>query len=504
MNIKAIKLFLLAILCTVAFASCDDDEKTKTDDETYVYYNLQVVPSEPSANGSAITKDMQWKTGDQVAALNLLHGRNVVKMTYDGSKFSGSMPSLSSAGTVGYFYPTHVVNQTTSDTTTVRVNFQIQDGVTVEPYLAGEETPIITGSTADSELNMRCVNAYANIQMMYNGAPVNDMVHIEISAYKGTLYNKGDYELKTLKYSTLKQGNISVLNSSLNGVARIMMIPTEGVALAVTAIAADGRAYIGRMDKAIAIEAGGEYTIRIDAALEEGTASVGDYFYSDYTRSAEYDETKTLVGVVYALSDTEGGDINPSLSSSNHGRVVSVTDYGKVAWVFSKDFMFDVPRITNYSNADGSNAQGFLPMNAIDGTYSADADTRIEAALDALGRIKSWPKSGALSDFDGRHNTECSDTAVNHMPAPFYASNFDKGGLTGWYLPSAGEMALISAQCSSGLMDDKEGFVPLRNFTYWTSTEQSAEMVWAVQVFNGRVVANYKTSLYMVRPVLQF
>ena len=122
MNIKAIKLFLLAILCTVAFASCDDDEKTTTDDETYVYYNLQVVPSEPSANGSAITKDMQWKTGDQVAALNLLHGRNVVKMTYDGSKFSGSLPTLSKAGTVGYFYPTHVLQQATSDTGAYRLS----------------------------------------------------------------------------------------------------------------------------------------------------------------------------------------------------------------------------------------------------------------------------------------------------------------------------------------------------------------------------------------------
>lgn len=504
MNIKAIKLFLLAILCTVAFASCDDDEKTTTDDETYVYYNLQVVPSEPSANGSAITKDMQWKTGDQVAALNLLHGRNVVKMTYDGSKFSGSLPTLSKAGTVGYFYPTHVLQQATSDTTSVHIDFQVQDGLTVEPYLAAEETPTISGSNAESELNMRCVNAYANIHVMYNGAPVNDMVHIEVSAYKGSLYSKGDYELKTLSYSMLKEGNISVLNPSLNGVARIMMIPTSGVALAVTAITSDGRAYIGRMDKALAIEAGGEYTIRIDAALEEGTASVGDYFYSDYTRSSEYDETKTLVGVVYALTDTEGGDINPSLSTSNHGRVVSVTDYGKVAWVFSSDFVFDVPRMPNFSSADGSNVQGFLPINAVEGTYSEDADTRIDAALDVLGRIKSWPKDGALSDFDGRFNTACSDTAVNRMPAPFRASNFDKGGLTGWYLPSAGEMALISAQCSSGIMDDKEGFVPLSNFTYWTSTEHSAEMVWAVQVFNGRVVANYKTSVYSVRPVLQF
>ena len=86
---------------------------------------------------------------------------------------------------------------------------------------------------------------------MYNGAPVNDMVHIEVSAYKGSLYSKGDYELKTLSYSMLKEGNISVLNPSLNGVARIMMIPTSGVALAVTAITSDGRAYIGRMDRSL-------------------------------------------------------------------------------------------------------------------------------------------------------------------------------------------------------------------------------------------------------------
>ena len=504
MNIKAIKFLLFATLFAVAMVSCDDDKNEDTDDE-YIYYNLLVVPSQPSASGSAITRDMQWKTGDQVAALNLLYARDVETMTYDGSKFSGRMASVSSAGTIGYFYPKSVLEQTTSDTTTVHVDYQIQDGVTVMPYLAGEEAAIITSTgNAESELNMQCINAYATIAVNCNGALVNDIVHMEISAYSGKLYNKGDYELKRLTYTTLKEGNISVKSAGLNGVARIMMIPTDGVALAVTAVAADGRAYVGKMLKSSAVEAGGEYVFAFDCQLEEGSARIGDYFYSDYTRSSEYDETKTLVGIVYALTDYEGGDINPELSVSNHGRVMSVVDYGKAVWSFSATYVFDIPKIPNFGNVDGSNSQGFLPENAMEGTYHADADTKIDVKLDNLGRIVKWPNAGALSDFNGRHNTECSDTAVNRMPASFRASNFDKGGLSGWYLPSAGEMALISAQCSSGVMDNKEGFTPLSNFTYWTSTEHSAEKVWAVQPFNGRVVANYKTSTYMVRPVLQF
>lgn len=505
MNIKAIKFLLFATLFAVALVSCDDDKQETTDDEEYVYYNLLVVPSEPSASGAAITKDMQWKTGDQVAALNLLYGRDVVTMTYDGSKFSGRMPTISSAGTIGYFYPMHVLEQTTSDTTTVHVDFQRQDGVTVEPYLACEETAIITGNgNAEGELSMKCINAYATLVLKHNGELINDISHIEISAFSGTLYNKGDYELKSLTYTTLKEGNISVKNVGLTGVARIMMIPTAGVTLGVTAVATDGKAYIGRMEKSVAVEAGGEYTFTFDCGLDEGKACIGDYFYSDYTRSAEYDETKTLVGIVYALTDYEGGEINPNLNVSNHGRVMSVVDYGKAVWSFSATYVFDIPKMPNFGNVDGGNEQGFLPQNAVEGTYHADADTKLDVKLDNLGRIVKWPNSGALSDFDGRHNTECSDTAVNRMPAPFRAANFDKGGLSGWYLPSAGEMALISAQCSSGIMDGKEGFTPLSNFTYWTSTEHSAEKVWAVQPFNGRVVANYKTSTYMVRPVLQF
>ena len=369
MNIKAIKFLLFATLFAVALVSCDDDKKETTDDEEYVYYNLLVVPSEPSANGAAITKDMHWKTGDQIAALNLLYARDVVTMTYDGSKFSGRMPTISSAGTIGYVYPMHVLEQSTSDTTTVHVDFQRQDGVTVEPYLAGEEAAIITGNgNAEGELSMKCINAYASLAINCNGAPVNDIVHIEISAYSGTLYNKGDYELKSLSYTTLKEGNISVKSAGLNGVARIMMIPTGGVALSVTAVAADGRAYVGNMTKSVAVEAGGEYSFTFDCKLEEGSARIGDYFYSDYTRSSEYDETKTLVGIVYALTDYEGGEINPNLNVSNHGRVMSVVDYGKAVWSFSATYVFDVPKMPNFGNVDGSNEQGFLPENAVEGT----------------------------------------------------------------------------------------------------------------------------------------
>ncbi len=494
----------MALFALVAVSCKDKDDDPTTE---IFYYNMLLDAGQPSDSAATITKDMKWKMGDQLAALNLLYDRQVAVLDYNGSKFSGKVPSISSGGTIGYFYPVSAVPQTTSDTTYVRINVMSQDGVHAEPYLGGSAGSKTEGDNATATVKMAPVNAIANLVFEHNGQPINDITHVEISAYKGSLYGQSDYELKTLSYTSRKKANISVVNADLDGGARIMMLPTEGVALAVTVITTDGRAFVGRHEKSAPVVAGEEYTYKFECKAEEGTAKIGDYFYSDFTRSAEYDETKTCVGIVFALTEKEGGEINNTLTSSNHGRVVALKDVGKALWANSSSEVYDVPGLTNYEKVDGTNESGYLPFHKDhDGNvgYHPEANVKLMVELNENGSMKKWISSGAMSDFLGERNTELTDTSLTKLPASFRASNFNLGGLNGWYLPSLGEMTLIYAQCGAGVIGSQEGFVKLDNFSYWTSTECSKSHAWVVQAFNGRVFPNFKTSLYSVRPVLKF
>ncbi len=506
MILQRIKLFLVIALLGLVTVSCKDKEEDDPTTEVF-YYNMLLDAGQPSDSEAAITKDMTWKVGDQLAALNLLYDRNVAVLNYDGSKFGGKVPSISSGGTIGYFYPVSAVPQTTSDTTHVRINLMLQDGVYAEPYLAGSAGSKTEGDNATATVKMSPVNAIANLVFEHEGQPIDDITHVEISAYKGSLYGQADYELKTLSYTTKKTANISVVNADLDGGARIIMLPTNGVALAVTVITTDGRAFVGRHTKTAAVEAGQEYTYKFECKAEEGTAKIGDYFYSDFTRSSEYDETKTCVGIVFALTEKEGGEINNSLTSSNHGRVVALKDVGKAMWANSSAQVYDVAGLTNYEKVDGTNESGYLPFhkdNEGNVGYHAEANVKLMVDLNENGSIKQWYTTGALSDFRGDRNTELTDTSLTKLPASYKAANFNLGGLNGWYLPSMGEMALIYAQCGAGIIGSQEGFVELDNFSYWTSTECSKSHAWVIQAFNGRVFPNFKTSLYSVRPVLKF
>ena len=166
----------------------------------------------------------------------------------------------------------------------------------------------------------------------------------------------------------------------------------------------------------------------------------------------------------------------------------------------------DECRSIAYANADGSNDHGYLPFHVSGGNigYSEGADIKINASLKPDGSIDVWPSAGALSDFNGKRNTESVGSAAKKYPAGYNAKNFNNGGITSWYLPSAGEMALMYALHRSGVIAKQEGFVGLKEFGYWTSTECSEQKVWVLQAFDGKLYANFKTSAYMVRPSLAF
>ena len=504
------RAFLLMLVAASVFASCKDDKDGKDDpsssDTEIVYYDLALDATDPSDNNTTITDGWNWKSGDQIAFVNLAYSREIVKLVHNGANFSGSVPSVSGSVNLGFFYPTSALTQAKSDTTYVRISLARQDGVNVPKYLAGNSTATVNGTKAESSVKMKILNAIANLKLNSNGSPINDITHIELYSDKNAIQISGDYELKTLSFNNLRTGNISVVNAGLDGEARVAMFAGSGLRFGVTAITADGKVYIGINSTVYNIAVGEEYTIAFDCQQQDSEAKIGDYFYSDFTHSTAYDETKTCVGVVYAVTDKEDGDINPLLETSCHGRVMALTDACKSTWAFTSVKVFDIPRLTNYANVDGSNDHGYLPFHVSGGNlgYCEDADVKLNASLKPNGSIDVWPKGGALSDFDGKRNTESVDSGYNKFPAGHYASNFNCGGITSWYLPSAGEMALMYALHRSGVIAAQKGFVGLKEFGYWTSTECTEQKSWVLQAFDGKLYANFKMSSYMVRASLAF
>ena len=101
----------------------------------------------------------------------------------------------------------------------------------------------------------------------------------------------------------------------------------------------------------------------------------------------------------------------------------------------------------------------------------------------------------ALTDMNGVANTQCltrSNDYHNHSPA-----NHCKGlkvaangaGASNWYLPAAGELALIRPNYTSvnealkRLADSGAvAATKLTNEWYWSSTEYNSESAWGVQL----------------------
>jgi len=505
MNIKFLKLFVLSLVFGGALASCDD-KKNGTDDTEVVNYDLTLSAGNPSDNETPLTEGWSWKTGDELAFFNTSFTRNIVKVTYNGTNFTGSVPSVAGKANIAFFYPASAVKQSKSDTTYVRLSYANQDGVNVANYMSGLSMATVDGSKAEATVSMKIINAKANLNFNYQGNPIKDITHVEIYSDKNAMLVAADYNIKEKTFGAETSGNISVVNAGLNGSVSVGLLPAKGVRLCVSVVTGDGKVYLGTQSESINITAGGVYDLTYDCTVFDGKAKIGDYFYSDYTYSSNYEETKNCVGVVFALTDKQGGEINRTLSTGVHGRVVALTDARKTVWIASGKKLFDMPKLTNYDNADGSNVSGYLPFYVSGGSvgYYEDADVKISAALNADGNISSWPNSGALSDFNGLRNTESVDSGYNKYPAGYYATRFNAGGITTWYLPSLGEMALIYALQGNGIIANQEGYSALQEFSYWTSTECSEQKVWVLQVFDGKVYANYKTASYYVRPTLAF
>lgn len=150
----------------------------------------------------------------------------------------------------------------------------------------------------------------------------------------------------------------------------------------------------------------------------------------------------------------------------------------------------------NYLSADGVNERGYLPEPT--GYYVAKPKLS--------PRYEGWVE-GALSDFDGKTNTEA---IVQHggwiADAVAEANNNTYYTFNDWYIPSCGQLALIY------LAKDElnEAFAAMgydnglnTDYPYWSSSEYDADYAWSINFSNGNVgfkrndSARYETSCYL-------
>ena len=312
-------------------------------------------------------------------------------------------------------------------------------------------------------------------------------------------------------------------NTTLN--IEMLVIPTiiETDNQVEVACLIDGKQYVIPMP-ASTWEAGQQYTypITINISKDESEeidpsipAKIGDYYYSDGTWSSDYKASKTCIGIVFALSKEQDGDIDVSLKESMHGRIVALQDLDKkYAW---GSYGVDVEGISNYNNPAGTfydETKGgyivpmFLPIDG-ESQYYYYSDNSQHISANYTTWLTSYGYDWALTDYNGKQHTSfISDFDFPAANACYYktmgeiASGF-------WYLPSCGEMGRLAMSCAIGIVSQanqpvfKNLATDLGN-SYWTSTEKNSATAFVLALNGCTVGDGLKEDKKNVRPIASF
>lgn len=203
---------------------------------------------------------------------------------------------------------------------------------------------------------------------------------------------------------------------------------------------------------------------------ENRAARVGDYYYTDGTWSATLNDSKEVIGVVFALCEEKFGAINPSLEESNHGRIAELNDfYGGEQYPWAT-VMYDVAGIPNFSLLDGIHGDGELPCDGLPTNETLPYG------------ISEWPtetgEQYALTDYNGWSYVDLPE----YETAMGMALSEHEWGY--WYLPALGELARLGMACAAGLLPD--GVQLAADCDYWSSSEHyNIAGAWAYSVGAG-------------------
>lgn len=506
---KNYKNFVWSLALAALFSACSSDDDVKTEEVIEVSYPMELTVTFPEMNDGF--QHTGWDNATLMALRTDTRGVDKSELKKEASDvFVGTtVDQLDEYSDLALFYPASASTVATSDTMTQALCVALQQGTLADlanhDYAWGK----YDGAEPTSAVSMTPVMSLAKFQFqLADGASLSSISQIIITATSGELYSNGVFDMTSGKFITLEAGSVVVKNDAgLSDEVYAAFFPEEeGVSLHFTLTTKDGKAYEGECSQTVVFEAGASYEFAPVVCASLPAARVGDYFYSDATWSSVWNPAKKCVGIVFALDDAQG-NLNTSAEASVHGRVVALKDcVEKVTWSLTSG---DVEAIANYSVLQDTMTIGSLPYfeGESDSFFSdVKAEQLNQVEVDPVsGRVLKWYTQGALSHWDGEEASSHIHHNISQYPAATWCFN-DRYGFYGWYLPSAGELALLWALQNLDVIGEEshEGFVDLEKFGYWSSTECNEGYAWYINFYSGIVYSSSKKSGYNCRPMLRF
>lgn len=503
------------------FGCSDDDDKVTTTSTVPFSLTASLSPRSTEAEDAGILQG-NWNDNSQLAVMKTGASgvaKGILTRTTTSSVspdlFTGNLStSVKTDNEIAIFYPAAAITATSSDTLTQTLNLSGQDGtlagVTNYDYSWALCKASMTEESGSSACDMTSLVTIGKFQFTVNGgSPLNNITRITVTATSGDLYSSAVVKLKDGAFSSTKTGNITIKNKAgISGTTYISFFPSEAQ-LHFTLVTTTGEMYETSTSTTVKLEKGKIYTAPVLDCTSLSPAQVGDYYYSDATFSTQKDESKTCIGIVYALDDADG-NLSNTVTTSPFGRIVALSDnQSRTKWISKAE---DIEGIENYTTANGTLATGSLPYynGTADSFFSDKDEERIKGATINVetGQIATWVSEGAISDFNGKANTFYLSKSTSSYPAGAYCYQYSTAGKSAgeWYLPSAGELTLLWELQKTGIIcnEKQDCFNDFVRGGYWSSSEHSAESAWYLNFVSGTIVANSKASSYSTRPVAQF
>ena len=485
------KLILTVFALATLFVACHDDEAV----ETVVTYPVELSISFPDKEQEF--RYQGWNENREIAALrtDTRYADKLVLSSSDGQNYvAASEKEITDYTEFAFLYPASASTVSSSDTLTQVLYIDRQngtlDGLADFDYAWGTYTYDTDEDDSVSTSVLKPLMSFCRFGFMHDGSPLKRISQVIITSPTDSIHAVGSLNLTDGYITRQNRGSIVLQNSQgLAGEVYAALFPTE-TALHFTVTTLDGKSYEAILPDVTKFKAGESFVYSDIACTELAPARIGDYYYNDATWSSLLDESKTCVGIVYA-----------------EGRAVAVRDaVEEVTWSITSE---DLEGISNQTVLQDTMYIGSLPYwdGTPDSFFSDDVSEKLDGVKINLstGEITAWYSQGALSDFEGQKNT----SEILGSSGTYYAStgcrNYGQG-LYGWYLPSAGELALLWSLHRAGIICSKthDGFEDFKPFGYWTSTEYDEGNVWYINFWSGMMTKNSKASSYNVRPVIRF
>ena len=212
---------------------------------------------------------------------------------------------------------------------------------------------------------------------------------------------------------------------------------------------------------------------------------------------SEADNTCVAVALVYdrhRIMIEKNEDSNQSYKDASAG-------YNRSYLFYWGGRGMDQPGITNYDKLYGSDTSGYLKSEL--GSYLGTPNLP--------ANITTWT-SGALSDWDGKTNSEVLKevteggegyngyVTIGRVLNVFLASS-DAKGYNDWYIPSCPRLSLIwmSLNSVNNALSAIDGQQFNTSDNYWSSSGRSANYAWRLDFSSGLVVHREKIVSFRVR-----